>query len=83
MVLSYEIKGCLTMFPLTRILTLAAVGALVALTATSIPVRADELDQLRSSSVLRPTRPSGLAWRTTMIASPPRWISSKSPSKRR
>jgi hypothetical protein len=45
MVLSYEIKGYLTMFPLTRILTLAAVGALVALTATSIPVRADELAQ--------------------------------------
>ena len=33
------------MFPLTRIPTLAAVGALVALTATSIPVRADELAQ--------------------------------------
>jgi hypothetical protein len=41
MVLSYKIKGYLTMFSLTRILTLAAVGALVALTATSIPVRAD------------------------------------------
>ena len=45
MVLSYEIKGYLTMFPLTRILTLAAVGALVALTATSIPAHADELAQ--------------------------------------
>jgi hypothetical protein len=33
------------MFPLTRILSLAAVGALVALTAASIPARADELAQ--------------------------------------
>jgi hypothetical protein len=33
------------MFPLTRILSLAAVGALVALTAGSIPARADELAQ--------------------------------------
>ena len=30
------------MFPLTRILSLAAAGALVALTAASIPARADE-----------------------------------------
>ena len=33
------------MFPLTRIPSLAAVGALVALTAGSIPARADELAQ--------------------------------------
>jgi hypothetical protein len=33
------------MFPLTRLLSLAAAGALVALTAASIPARADELAQ--------------------------------------
>ena len=33
------------MFPLTRSLSLAAAGAIVALTAASIPARADELAQ--------------------------------------
>jgi hypothetical protein len=33
------------MFPLTRILSLTAAGALVALTAASIPARAGELTQ--------------------------------------
>ena len=33
------------MFPLTRRLTLAAAGAIVALTVASIPARADELAQ--------------------------------------
>jgi hypothetical protein len=33
------------MFPLTRSLSLAAAGAIVALTAVSIPARADELAQ--------------------------------------
>ena len=33
------------MFPLTRILSLAAAGALVALTAGSIPARADDSAQ--------------------------------------
>jgi hypothetical protein len=43
--LEQPLKGDLAMFPLTRILSLAAVGALVALTAASIPAHADELAQ--------------------------------------
>jgi hypothetical protein len=38
-------KGDRTMFPLTRSLSLAAAGTIVALTAASIPARADELTQ--------------------------------------
>ena len=41
------------MFPLTRILSLAAAGALVALTAGSIPARADDLAQNLGVSGLR------------------------------
>src|SRR6476646_3067391 len=38
-------KGDSNMFPLTRSLSLAAAGAIVALTAASIPARADQLAQ--------------------------------------
>src|SRR5262245_43696704 len=38
-------KGDTTMFPLTRSLSLAAAGAVLALVAASIPARADELAQ--------------------------------------
>src|SRR6476619_8412879 len=38
-------RGDSTMFPLTRSLSLAAAGAVLALTAASIPARADELAQ--------------------------------------
>jgi hypothetical protein len=38
-------KGDLTMFPLTGSLSLAAAGAILALTAASMPARADELAQ--------------------------------------
>ena len=49
------------MFPLTRSLSLAAAGAVLALAATSIPARADELAQnLDESGLASPCSP-GLA----------------------